>query len=160
REATQKKAGYVFDAFEELDHPRSLGTITERTLSKYTMALRGKEYKAATIQGHLAYLRAALGWAADQKFIPVVPKIVMPKVPKKQNIRKIVAEQFERLMEKATDHNWRALIATAWYTGMRRNEMLDLTWDNPDMPRIDFAEGRIWIPAAYNKSDADQWLPI
>jgi integrase len=28
------------------------------------------------------------------------------------------------------------------------------------MPRIDFAASRIWIPAAYNKSDADQWLPL
>jgi len=25
---------------------------------------------------------------------------------------------------------------------------------------VDFAQKRIWIPAAYNKSDADQWLPL
>src|SRR5947209_5551889 len=29
REATRKKAGYVFDAFEELARPRTLGSITE-----------------------------------------------------------------------------------------------------------------------------------
>lgn len=28
------------------------------------------------------------------------------------------------------------------------------------MPWVDFNEGRIWLPAAYNKSDADQWLPL
>jgi integrase len=43
---------------------------------------------------------------------------------------------------------------------MRRNEMLDLTWDNPEMPFLDFGAGRIRIPAAYNKSDEDQWLPL
>ena len=58
REATRKKAGYVFDAFEELARPRALGTISERTLSKYAATLREKGYKPATIQGHLAYLRA------------------------------------------------------------------------------------------------------
>jgi integrase len=51
-------------------------------------------------------------------------------------------------------------IATAWYTGMRRNEMLDLTWDDRGMPTVDLANNRIRIPAAYNKSDEDQWLPL
>jgi integrase len=74
----------------------------------------------------------------------------MPKVPKKTHIRKIVAEQFERLYQKAGTLEWKVFIATAWYTGMRRNEMLDLTWDKPDMPRIDFAVKKVWIPAAYN----------
>jgi len=70
REATRKKAGYVFDAFEELARPRTLGAVTERTLSRYATALLEKGYKAPTIQGHLAYLRAALRWAADQRRSP------------------------------------------------------------------------------------------
>src|SRR5262249_35025216 len=122
REATRKKAGYVFDAFAELARPKCLGVITERTMSKYATHLRQREYKPATIQGHLAYLRAALRWAADQKLIPVAPKVVMPKVPKKKIIRKIVAEEFERLLAAAPDDGWRAFLSTAWHTGMRRNE--------------------------------------
>jgi integrase len=160
REATRLKAGYVFDAFAELAHPRNLGAITERTLSKYVVSLRERGNKAATIQGHLAYLRAALRWAADQRLIPVAPKVPQIKVPKKAHIRKIVAEQFELSMEKAPDQHWQAFIATAWYTGMRRCEMLDLTWADPDMPRVDFREGKIWIPAACNKAGADQWIPL
>jgi integrase len=171
REATREKAGYVFDSFAELAHPRTLGTITERTLSQYAVRLREKEFKPATIQGHLAYLRAALRWAADQRLIPAAPKVVMPKVSKKRIIRKIVAEEFERLLaphkeegkEEPTplDPQWAAFIQTAWFTGMRRNEMLDLTWHSDGgTPWIDFKQGRIWIPAAYNKSDADQWLPL
>jgi integrase len=161
REATRKKAGYVFDAFEELAHPRTLGVITERTLSKYSVALREKGFKPATIQGHLAYLRAALRWAADQRLIPAAPKVTMPKVPKKNHIRKIVAEEFERLLAVAPDGHWEAFLQTAWYTGMRRNEMLDLVWDaDAGQPWVDFGRNRIWIPAAYNKSDADQWLPL
>jgi integrase len=161
REATRKKAGYVFDSFEELARPRTLGRVTERTLSGYAAKLREGGMKAATIQGHLAYLRAALRWAADQKLIPVAPKVVMPKVPKKKIIRKIVAEEFERLVAIAPDDGWAAFICTGWYTGMRRNEMLDLTWHSDGgTPWVDFAQARIWIPAAYNKSDADQWVPL
>jgi integrase len=161
REATRKKAGHVFDAFAELAHPRTLGTISERTLSKYAVALREKGFKPATIQGHLAYLRAALRWAANQRLIPSAPKVAMPKVPKKKIIRKIVAEEFERLLAVAPDECWAALLQTAWYTGMRRNEMLDLTWHSDGgTPWVDFCQSRIWIPAAYNKSDADQWVPL
>jgi integrase len=161
REATRKKAGYVFDAFEELAHPRSLGVVNERMLSRYATQLREKSYKAPTIQGHLAYLRAALRWAADQKLIPTAPKVVMPKLPKKKIIRKIVAEEFERLLAVAPDDRWTAFLQTAWFTGMRRNEMLDLTWHADEgKPWVDFGQARIWIPAAYNKSDADQWIPL
>lgn len=161
RAATRKKAGYVFDLFESLTNPRKLGQITERTISRHQVAMRAAGRKAATIAGHLAYLRAALRWAASQKFIPAAPKIVMPKVPKKTNIRKIVAEEFERLIAKAPSELWSAFIATAWYTGMRRNEMLDATWGrDTETPWVDFAQAKIWIPAAYNKSDADQWVPL
>ncbi len=161
REATRKKAGYVFDAFAELAHPKNLGVITERTLSRYATQLREKGYKPATIQGHLAYLRAALRWAADQKLIPAAPKVIMPKVPKKKLIRKIVAEEFERLLAAAPDDCWQAFLHTAWHTGMRRNEMLDMTWESDGgRPWVDFAAKRIWIPAAYNKSNADQWIPL
>jgi integrase len=85
----------------------------------------------------------------------------MPKVPKKKIIRKIVAEEFERLLLVAPDDCWEAFLQTAWFTGMRRNEMLDLVWEaDSGMPWVDFGQSRIWIPAAYNKSDADQWVPL
>jgi integrase len=60
----------------------------------------------------------------------------------------------------APDEGWAAFLQAAWFTGMRRNEMLDLVWEGGDKPWVDFRENRVWIPAAYNKSDADQWLPL
>lgn len=161
REATRKKAGYVFDSFAELAHPKNLGVVNERMVSKYAAELRKAGHKAATIAGHLAYLRAALRWAADQKLIPAAPKVIMPKLPKKAEVTKIVMEQFERLLAIAPDDGWAAFLQTAWYTGMRRNEMLDLHWNRDSgAPWIDFGQNRIWIPAAYNKSNADQWIPL
>jgi integrase len=161
REGTRDKAGYVFDSFESFIGDRKLGEVTERTVSKYAVHLREKGLKPPTVHGHLAYLRAALEWAADQKLVPAAPKVVMPKLARKRKIRKIVAEEFERLVAIAPSEPWRALVCTAWYTGMRRNEMLDLHWRGDEgLPWIDFDRGRIWIPAEYNKSDADQWIPL
>jgi integrase len=89
-----------------------------------------------------------------------MPKVVMPKVPKKSIIRTITIEEFERLILAAPDELWRAFLRTAWFTGMRRNEILDLHWNDAGAPWVDFGQNRIWIPAAYNKADADQWLPL
>jgi integrase len=160
REGTRRNAGYVFDSFEELAAPKTLGKITERTVSLYAKALRETGASVATIHGNLAYLRAALRWAAKQKFIHEVPGFSMPKLPKKRFIRKIVAEQFEKMFSKASGPYWKAFVATAWYTGMRRNELLDLTWDDLEKPHIEFKTGKILLPAAYAKSVEDQWIPI
>jgi len=161
RLATQKKAGYVFESFETIARPKNLGAVNERMISRYATQLRSDGKRPATIQGHLAYLKAALRWAVDQKFLRELPKVVMPKVSKKGIIRTITAEEFERLLAVAPDKAWEAFLCTAWYAGMRRNEMLDLEWNgDAGKPCVDFGRKRIWIPAAYNKADADQWLPL
>jgi integrase len=161
RWATRRKADGVLDAFGSFFGDRKLGEVTERAVSKYAAHVREKGFRPATVHGHLAYLRAALRWAVDQKFIPAVPKFVMPKLPKKTKVRKIVAEEFERLVAVAPDASWRAFLCTAWYSGMRRCEMLDLHWRGDEgLPWVDFDAARIRIPAEYNKSDADQWIPL
>jgi integrase len=161
RPGTRDKARSVFDSFETFIGDLKLGDIAERVISRYAVRLRELGRKAPTVHGHLAYLRAALEWAGDQKLIPAAPKVVMPKLPKKTKIRKITAEEFERLIACAPDETWRAFLCVAWYSGMRRCEMLDLHWRGDEgMPWIDFSINRIWIPAEYNKSDADQWVPM
>src|SRR5262249_22725409 len=121
----------------------------------YAVHLREKGFRPATVHGHLAYLRAALRWAADQKLIAAAPKVVMPKLPRKTKVRKIVAEEFERLVALAPSVPWRAFICTAWYTYMCRFEMLDLHWRGDEgMPWVDFDRARVRIPAAYNRRPA------
>lgn len=161
RAGTRAKAGSVFESFGRLARPKNLGAVTERLISQYAARLRTDGRTPATIQGHLAYLKAGLKWAVDQKLLPAMPKIVMPKVPKTHTIRKITAEEFERLLAKTPDDTWAAFLSAAWYTGMRRNELLDLVWEgDAGKPWFDFGANRVRIPAAYNKSDADQWVPL
>jgi integrase len=173
RENTQKKAHSVFDRFEDAVSPQTMKDITKSRIAAYVRKLReGDDNHApaepATIHGHLAYLKAAFKWAVEADMLNEVPHIDMPTLPKKKKIRKIVAEEYERLLMKATTEPWKVFLSVAWFTGMRRNEILDLTWDNEEKIRLDLdhkgadgmPEPRVHIPAACQKNGENSWIPI
>lgn len=147
REATQRKAANIFDRFEKLMNPRTIGGVTERTISQYAAQLLAKGLKKPTIQGHLSYLKAALRWAWRQKFITEVPTIIMPKIPKGANKAKVRAaakisgEAFERLLMKCPNDGWRLFLSLCWHCGLRRSEARRVRGCD-----IDLAAGTIAIP--------------
>jgi integrase len=160
-EATRVKAAGIFRNFEALIHPRSLAVVDSRALSAYAAKLRALPRAAATVEAHLAYLSAALRWAADQGMLPKAPKRPTIKVPRKANIRTVSREAFDRLLEHAPSDHWRAYLWTLWLTGMRRTEAMLLRWEEQDAAAwVDLARQRIVIPAAACKGRADSWLPI
>ncbi len=64
------------------------------------------------------------------------------------------------IVAEAPTKLWKTFLWAAWYTGLRRNELLELHWDECARPWIDFRRKRIQLPAAWNKSDEDQWIPL
>jgi integrase len=161
RKATLKKWGYVADSFAELARPKNLAAVDASMLSKYTARLRQEGCEKATIAGHLAYLRAALRWAARQGYIPSAPLVEMPKLPKKVCIRKTDQAGYLKILNAAPDDDWRPFITAAWFTGLRRGELMALEWSGDNgAPWVDLERGRIWLPAEWCKSDADSWLPL
>lgn len=101
--------------------------------------LRGDGCAAATIQGHLAYLKVAIRWAAEQKLIPVVPKFPKMKVPKGASKKKIRAaarigvDELHKLLKHAPNDGWRLLIALAWQCGLRRCEARNVRGQDVDL---------------------------
>lgn len=154
-ECNQSKAETVFKSFAAFAKPRTIGRITERTISLYVTKLRESGKKPAAINGYLAYMRAALRWARTQGFVSDVPKFNMPAIPKgtqKAKIRaaaRITAEEFERLLMKATNRGWKLLIAFAWHCGMRRAEASAVRGEH-----IDLANHQIAIPRNKAKDEA------
>ena len=136
---TRQKAGYVFDRFEREMRPTQVSKITQRTLSTYMAKLRARGAKPATIHGHLAYLKSALQWAVDQRFIASVPKAKMPKLERGMNRAKIQAaaritgEEFERLLMVAPSRDWRLFLDLAWHTGMRRTEAMNVCGEHVNL---------------------------
>lgn len=160
RPATATKARTILVTFGEAANVKRPSDIAERSISRYVTALRENGRKVATIAGNLAHLKAAIQWAVDHGFLAAMPKIKPPKVPTKIP-RTITREQFDAILERAPSGLWRAFLETAWYTGMRRNELLSLVWESATAaPWLDFARSRVIIPAAFNKSDTDQWIPL
>ena len=159
RPATARKARGIFAKFGE--QIEKLAQVDERALSRYAMRLREGGNEPATIVGHLAYLKAALRWAARQKLIPAAPYIDMPRVPKHRRIRTVADDGFARILLACPDDHWRRFVWCAWHTGMRRNELLSLRWETDEkFPWVDFAAKRIYLPARFNKSGVDQWVPV
>src|SRR5262245_5132035 len=166
REGTRKLYRETLDTFEELCHPRYVGTINERTVSAFDAALfKRKTYgdktmQASTIKVRLQYLRTVLGWAARQKIIPARPDFPRVRVPKKKP-QAVAVEAFDRLLAKAADPMTRAYLLCAWLAGLRLNEALTLRWEENDRcPWVDLGRDRVVLPAEFVKGVEDQWVPI
>jgi integrase len=167
RVATQDNFRHVLDAFEAVCNPRSLRTVSERTVSAFVAGLRkmklrnGREgMKPLSIKVCLQFLRTALGWAVQQKLLPALPRFPAVKVPKKKP-QAVAAESFERLLEKAPDEETRVFLLAGWLAGLRISEAMALEWEETrEAPYLDFPRRRIWLPAEFVKGDEDQWVPL
>ena len=167
RPRSREKFGTVFDVFEAEAKPDKLCTINERTISRFVQGLRVRKQRSGkvglapfTIRNYLVTISTALNYAADQRLIDACPKMPKVKVPKKKP-QPIPAETFERLLEKEKDDHWRAFMCCGWWAGLRLSEAYALRWErSEEYPWIDWTADRIILPAAFAKSDEDQWVPL
>ena len=68
--------------------------------------------------------------------------------------RVLSADEFDRLMSHSEGHT-RGIIAMAYFTGMRRGEILGLTWD-----RVDLKKRLIYLEARHTKDKEPRKVPI
>ena len=68
--------------------------------------------------------------------------------------RILTLDQFQRLVEKLSRHT-KSILATGFYTGMRKGEILSLTWD-----KVDMKNGVIKLEAADTKDKEPRSIPI
>jgi integrase len=167
RPDTRHNYKMTLDAFERLCGPKQLRSVTERTVSAFVAALRrepgvkpGTLAQPSTVKVRVQFLRTALNWAAEQRFIPACPRFPSVKVPKKRP-QPVAAEAFERLLAKAPDPQTRVFLLCGWLAGLRLNEALALEWEeSAEAPWLDLNRDRIWLPAGFVKAAEDQWVPL
>jgi integrase len=166
RPGTQKKYREVLDLFEELARPSRLRGVNERTLATFLTGMRKREVRgrvgmaAGTMKVYLQLLHGALAYAVEQKLLPECPEFPKVKVPKKRS-QPVPVEAFERLLAKAPDDDWRALLLTAWLAGLRSCEAYAQEWESGDTaPCLDFGRNRVVLPAEFVKGAEDQWVPL
>ena len=177
----------VLEGFERIIQPRQLRDVNERALSRYQAAMRNDGLRPATIKSNLAHVRAAMGWALDQKLVSFLPKF--PKVKRVDNSsvmkgRAITLEEFERMLavigkvilkpnlskrrdaerepDKARIPSWDYLLRGLWLSGLRLGEALDLSWSDASRIHVDLS-GKLpmlRIPAAKEKGNKTRQMPV
>ena len=152
RSATSvREARRAFTLFAELISPKYVSRIDDHSLDRY-VALRlrmpgkkrGDTLSPETVRKELRTIRAALGVASRWKYLPTVP--TMPNVEGFGRDKPFVTEEhFDAMLTNcavasmprdqhyAAGGFWRALLATAWVTGMRKGALLALRWDDVDL---------------------------
>src|SRR5262249_4793989 len=112
-----------------------------RLATKVGWAGAGRSLTAAAINRPLALLRHLLRTAHEEwELLPAVPKIRFEKEPQGR-LRWLTEDEIKKLLDscsKSRNADLRPAVVVALNTGLRRSELLNLTWD-----RVDFSRGVI-----------------
>ncbi len=168
RKTAETKALYerCLRFFSAAARPRRLGDVTVAMLEDYGNARLTAGAAPATVNKELRHLRAALRWAMRREYVNRVPDFcgVFIRVEQKQPTT-IPEGDFVAMIEalKAPDLPlrrrpapwWRVFLYLAYYLGLRRGEILGLTWD-----RVRFDTLEVVVSALTSKGRRDRVLPI
>jgi integrase len=122
---------YFGDIQAEKIKPSMVESFQYRMLN--TPSIRKKKYKAATINRMVALMKRAYNLAIREDMVLKNPcwKVSMLREDNKRD-RILSAEEFKRLLKKLPSHLV-PIVSVAYYTGMRRMEILNLTWKKVNM---------------------------
>jgi len=116
--------------------------VTNKLLEQFAKS-RPSHLSNGTILRELSLLRAALRYAAGNRWIDPVPTLRMPvRKPPPRDLW-LTREQVATLLEKAKSPHIRLFIHIALSTAARSGAILDLTWSQIDFEKrlIDFGRG-------------------
>lgn len=153
----------------ELIDPMYLSVLDSAAISGFQSTLRKLGLAEATIKGHLSCLRAFFRWCKPLGMIREVPHFAMPKRTGKMKGRPPTVEEFERIQSAIPkvlncpelEAEWLFLARGLWWSGLRLEEALTLSWDDGDMQVVMTGKKpRLRIEANTDKSTKVRLLPL
>ena len=146
---------------------KRLTEITPALIEQYctwrreTISRRGRPMTPASINRELACLKrmfnvARKGLIVLKGGVPVENPVISVSLARENNTRDRVLnrEEFDHLMAAAPTH-LRPILLTAYYTGMRKSEILKLRWD-----RVDLRAGEIRLRPEETKTEEGRIIPM
>ena len=168
--------GAAFDHFERIIKPHRVESITTKTIDEFVASRqtdKGKKAESrvspATVNKDLRHIKAALKRACEWGYLPKMPKVRMVREPEKLP-RFVTVKHFELIYHTACDlatmpkfdgqtytpaQWWKAIVVTAYMTGLRINELLAIRRED-----IDHERGVLVTRAADNKGKRDEVIPL
>lgn len=131
----QKKA---ISLFVEACHP-DWADITADQVMRYERHVDDGKRDKSTVRMYLASMRALFNYAASRGVIQKVPKFHLPKIKQVSESRgkAVTFAEYQKLRSAAAsvvgpenERDWHLLMDIAWESGMRFNELLNLSWEN------------------------------
>lgn len=115
---------------------RLIGNIEPRMLARGTYISRRAPdaVSGGTMRREVTVLRAALAWAARERWIEVAPYVEMPPKPPPRD-RWLTREEIDLLIHSARSAHIKLFVVLAYHTAARTGAILDLTWDRVDLDR-------------------------
>lgn len=111
--------------------------VTREEVRAHISRRKEQGKSGSTIHTELGYLRSALKWAENDKWIERAPYIVMPQKSRPRD-RWLTRDEVNSLIDAARTVHMRLFIVIALNTAARTEAILDLEWD-----RVDFDSGII-----------------
>lgn len=116
---------------------------TPKVWEGYAKARKAEGVGAGTILREVGVCRAACAWAIAEKWFTVKPVIPNPVPTPKGRERWLSRDEAKRLLAACHAPHLRLFVMLGVMTGARSGAILELRWDQVDLPRrlVDYGEG-------------------
>jgi integrase len=115
----------------------------------------GKTVRASTVNREVACLNAALNMAVRHRKLNANPvAILRPLAENNVRMRLLTDEEYSKLVTCCPDY-LRPIVILAFHSGMRKSEIVFLTWDE-----VDLAKGFIRLSADRTKTKVARSIPL
>jgi len=150
-----KLAEYYLSTLKQFFSDKKLSQITVNDIDEYKIK-RLKEVKPASVNRELACLSHLFNYAKRQKrYFGENPVSLSRLIPENNQKERILTSHEEESLLNASPGPLRSIIITALCTGMRKNEILTLRWNN-----VDLNNNLITIDHTNTKSKKTRRIPI
>ena len=156
KERSDIRATGVLSMFEQICHPATLSDVTPQMRSNYPTPLRKNGRAENTITTHTATIRAALQWAVDLGFLRELPnsrQVARSRRGKGKASpmkgRPLTDAEFRQFLDAVPSvvgpecaAGWVRYLRGLWTSGLRLEESLALSWNDPRELMVDLSGRR------------------
>lgn len=127
--------------------------LTTRKVQEWAGHLLAAGVAPTTVNSYLRHIRAALNSAVEWGWLEKPPKLKAVKEPKRLP-RALTPEEMDRLLALETNQERRALWSFLLWTGLRRQEVMDMRWQDVHL------EGDAPWVRVVGKGDKEGMVPL